>query len=221
MWNCAFYYSSVDRRFVDFVKHISPDDWVHICNQICNHLLLLNKLSISLHFVFVFFVIGSVSFSIALVNGFLPCLCRHTFKAGENFFALIYHKLYQIKTALCRWCIVASHHRNYRWNKNCVHFGCNESYASFYLLACVLTCMFGQSAVYRAQCACSCTIVVNSSTIIFYHLMSDELFCLSDFPLDAQSAVAIDRQYSYFVFWFFFFCSGGFFFSLVMIATDR
>lgn len=137
-----------------------------ICNQICNHLLLLNKLSISLHFVFVFFAIGSVSFwasirkSDALVNGFLPCK-DNTAKAVMHsklvniFFALIYHKLYQIITALCRWCIVASHHRNYRWNKNCVHFGCNESYASFYLLACVLTCMFEQCAVFRAQCACT------------------------------------------------------------------
>lgn len=38
--------SGIDRRFVDFVKHISSDDWMHICNQICNQLLLLYKLSI-------------------------------------------------------------------------------------------------------------------------------------------------------------------------------
>lgn len=124
-----------------------------ICNQICNHLLLLNKLSISLHFFsFLFFflllfhfMIGSVSWAIArvcahihvkvlcAVNGFFffirfhvcVSLRGHAIEAGENFLALIYHKLYQIITALCRWCISccfwATHHRNYRWNTKIVY----------------------------------------------------------------------------------------------------
>lgn len=128
-----------------------------------------------------------------------------------NFFALIYHKLYQIITALCRWCIVASTSdvitveikivyisaamKVYRWF-GCCHYRwlllSGLALHSSHTLP-VLLVRWDAFFIQRNSCE-------SIHYHFFYHLMSDELFGLSNFTLETFNwRSPIERHYSYFL----------------------